>query len=241
MINHERQFISAPFERPVRGFYTTRFGGVSAAPFDSFNLGAASGDEANRVAENRRLLRRMLPADPRWLKQVHGNRVIHLSDWLQGTEADAAWTDRPGQVAAVLTADCLPLLIADSGGACVAAIHAGWRGLASGVIAECIAALPVRPARLLAWIGPGICREHYEVDGVVHGAFPGAEEAFTANREGHWLADLPAIARKQLKDAGVGQLIDSGACTAEGNRFFSHRRDRLTGRMASVIWIEHAG
>lgn len=236
----ERQFIPAPFERPVRGFCTTRFGGASDAPCDSFNLGAASGDDPNRVAENRRRLRATLPSDPCWLKQVHGNRVIDLRDWSQGTAADAAWTDRPGQVAAVLTADCLPLLVADRESACVAAIHAGWRGLASGVIAECMAALPVRPASLVAWIGPGICREHYEVGDDVHSAFPDAQDAFTANRDGHWLADLPAIARKQFKDAGVGQVIDSAACTAEGDRFFSYRRDHRTGRMASVIWIEPA-
>lgn len=239
-MNHGRQFIPAPFERPVRGFCTTRFGGASAAPYDSFNLGAASGDDPSRVAENRRLLRKTLPADPCWLRQVHGNRVIHLGDWSEDTAADAAWTDRAGHVAAVLTADCLPVLVADRGGTCVAAIHAGWRGLASGVIAECIAALPARSATLVAWIGPGICRRHYEVGDDVRNAFPGFEEAFEANRERHWLADLAAIAGKQLKRAGVGKCVDSAACTAEGDRFFSYRRDHRTGRMASVIWIDRA-
>ena len=237
-MNPEDCFIGAPFQQPVRGFCTTRFGGASAPPFDSFNLGAACGDDSNQVTENRRLLRKTLPAEPCWLKQVHGNRVIHLDDWYAGTQADAAWTDRPGQVAVVLAADCLPLLVADREGTCVAAIHAGWRGLAAGVIAECIDALPVPPATLVAWIGPRICREHYEVGEDVHGAFPAAEEAFRESREGHWLADLPAIAGRQLRDAGVGEFNDSSACTAEGHRFFSYRRDQRTGRMATVIWME---
>lgn len=233
--------IAAPFQRPVRGLCTTRYGGASAPPFDSFNLGAACGDDPARVAENRRLLRETLPDDPCWLKQVHGNRVIHLDDWHDGAVADAAWTDRPGQVAAVLTADCLPLLVADRAGTCVAAIHAGWRGLAAGVIGECIGTLPARPEALAAWIGPRICREHYEVGEDVRRAFPGAEHAFTANREGHWLADLAAIAGKQLRDAGVGAFRDSRVCTAEGSRYFSYRRDHLTGRMATAVWIERPG
>lgn len=234
----DEHFIPAPFPRPVRGFCTTRSGGASVPPFDSFNLGAACGDDPVRVTDNRRILRQALPADPCWLKQVHGNRVIHLDDWQEGTAADAAWTDRPGQVAVVLTADCLPLLVADREGSCVAAIHAGWRGLAAGVIAECIGVLSVPPERLVAWIGPRICREHYEVGEEVRSAFPDAAAAFSPNREGHWLADLPAIAGGQLRAAGVGYFNDSSACTAEGNRFFSYRRDHCTGRMAAAIWIE---
>jgi len=237
-MNAEDSLIPAPFERPVRGFCTTRNGGASASPFDSFNLGAACGDDPVRVAENRRLLRRKLPAEPCWLEQVHGNRVIHLDDWCEGTAADAAWTHRPGQVAVVLAADCLPVLVADRTGTCVAAIHAGWRGLAAGVIAECIDVLPVPAERLVAWIAPRICRDHYEVGEDVRCAFPDAADAFTPNRDGHWLADLPAIARGQLRDAGVGELKDSMICTAEGSRFFSFRRDHRTGRMATAVWIE---
>src|SRR6056297_2431266 len=191
------QFISAPFPRPARGFCTTRYGGFSAAPFDSCNLGAACGDDPDAVARNRGLLRKELPAQPCWLKQVHGNRVIHLGDWYDGVAADAAWTDRPGQIAAVLAADCLPLLVADRKGTCVAAIHAGWRGLAAGVIGECISALPVPPQTLIAWIGPRICRQHYEVGQDVRSAFPADAGAFAASRQGHWLADLPAIAARQ--------------------------------------------
>lgn len=234
----ENHFISAPFEPPVRGFCTTRFGGSSAPPFDSFNLGAACGDDLAQVAENRRLLCRKLPAKPCWLKQVHGNRVIHLDHWHEGTAADAAWTDRPGQVAVVLAADCLPLLVADREGECVAAIHAGWRGLAAGVISQCIGVLPVPPENLVAWIAPRICREHYEVGKEVRRAFPGAADAFTVSREGHWLADLPAVAGLQLRDAGVVEIRDSCICTAEGSQFFSYRRDHRTGRMATAVWIE---
>lgn len=232
--------IPAPFRRPVHGFCTTRSGGTSAPPFDSFNLGTAAGDDPARVAENRRILSARLPAEPRWLKQVHGNRVIHLDEWHEGIAADAAWTDRPGQVAAVLTADCLPVLVADLNASCVAVVHAGWRGLAAGVIDECIRALPVAPEALVAWIGPSICREHYEVGRDVRSAFADVADAFTENREGHWLADLPAIGKRQLCNAGVGQVIDSRACTAEGRRFFSYRHENRTGRMASVIWIEQA-
>lgn len=231
-------FIPAPFARPVRGFCTTRTGGVSEPPFDSLNLGAACGDAPIHVAENRRLLRAGLPAEPAWLKQVHGNRVIHLDSWCRGITADAAWTDKPGQVAAVLTADCLPLLVADRDGGCVAAIHAGWRGLGAGVIAECIGALPVAPGNLIAWIGPRICREHYEVGEDVRDTFADSPDAFISNRPGHWLADLAAIASRQLFDAGVFMVNDCQKCTAEGAQFFSYRRERRTGRMASVIWLE---
>lgn len=231
-------FIPAPFAKPVRGFCTTRFGGVSEPPFDSLNLGAACGDVSSRVAQNRRLLRARLPSGPGWLKQVHGNRVIHLDNWYRGIAADAAWTDKPGQVAAVLTADCLPVLVADRDGGCVAAIHAGWRGLAAGVIAECIGALPAAPGALIAWIGPRICCEHYEVGEDVRNAFTDSADAFINNRPGHWLADLAAIASRQLFDAGVCKVTDSRSCTAEGAQFFSYRRERRTGRMASVIWLQ---
>lgn len=238
----DADFIHAPLEGPIRGFSTTRLGGVSSPPFDSFNLGSACGDDPNddpdSLAENRRRLSKRLPALPAWLKQVHGNRVIHLDNWFDGIEADAAWTDRPGQVAAVLTADCLPLLVGARSGACAAVIHAGWRGLATGVIASCIEALPVRPDDLTVWIGPRICRRHYEVGEDVYQAFPDWSGQFTPSRAGHWFADLPAIASGQLRDAGVGKVIDSKACTADATRFFSYRHERVTGRMASLVWIE---
>lgn len=230
--------VRAPFGAPVHGFCTTRAGGVSPTPYDTLNLGASCGDDPECVAENRTRLDSLLPSSPCWLDQVHGNRVIHLDDWTAGVEADAAWTDRPGQVAAVLTADCLPILVADRDGRCVAAIHAGWRGLSADVIARSIAALPAAPETLEAWIGPRICRDHYEVGREVHDAFAATDEAFVPSGEGHWLADLARVARSRLLAAGVSRITDSKACTAEGRRFYSYRRDQGTGRMASVIWTD---
>lgn len=231
--------IRAPFARPVRGLCTTRFGGVGRRPFDSLNLGAGVGDDPADVETNRARLEALLPARPCWLRQVHGSRVIHLDEWVAGIEADAAWTDRPGQVACVLAADCLPILVAERGGGCCAVIHAGWRGLAAGVIARTIGELPADPARLQAWIGPRICRDHYEVGPEVRAALNESESAFEPVRPGHWLADLPRIAERQLRDAGAGQVTDSGACTADESRFFSHRRDKRTGRMVACIWLQY--
>ena len=228
--------IRAPFASPVHGFCTTRCGGVSSPPFDSLNLGDACGDDLVNVEANRARLQRLLPESPRWIRQVHGRRVIHLDDWKENIEADAVWTDRPGQVACVLVADCLPILVADRGQVCVAAIHAGWRGLAAGVIGRTIAQLPAEPARLQAWIGPRIGRKHYAVGPEVRDAFACQQIAFEPVGPSRWLADLPQIAERQLSEAGVGQIIDSKACTAEDSRFFSHRRDRRTGRMAACIW-----
>lgn len=230
--------MTAPFDPPVQGLCTTRAGGVGKPPFDTLNLGDSCGDDPAAVAANRARLRRLLPGPPRWLRQVHGDRVIHLDDWSAGVEADAAWTDRPGQVAGVLVADCLPILVAGHGSACVAAIHAGWRGLAAGVIARTVAGLPVHPGRLQAWIGPRICQQHYEVGPELRRALPVPETAFEPCGTSRWFADLARIATHQLRDAGVGRIGDSRACTAEGSRFFSYRREGRTGRMAACIWID---
>jgi len=238
MMTIEEALIPALLPPPVAGFCTSRIGGVSGPPYDSLNLGGACGDDQTAVEQNRRRVCSLLPAAPCWLRQVHGNHVVHLDQWQPGLEADAAWTDRPGQVVAVLTADCLPILVGDPDGHCVAAIHAGWRGLAAGVIERCIAALPARPNDLKAWIGPRICAEHYEVDASVRTAFEEVPEAFSPTRPGHWLADLPAIAVKQLLATGIETVTDSAICTAEGTSFFSYRRDGCTGRMATLAWIE---
>lgn len=236
-MNLEDALIRAPFVQPVSGFCTTRAGGVSEAPFDSLNLGAACGDEPAFVDRNRQRLRSRLPAAPCWLQQVHGARVIHLDQWRPGIEADAAWTDVPGQVVAILTADCLPILVADPGGRCIAAIHAGWRGLVAGVIEQCISSMPMAPKSLVAWIGPRICARHYEVDATVRNALDESPGVFFRTRPGHWLADLPAIAKRQLQAAGLEHITDSALCTAGSRRFFSYRRDGRTGRMATLGWI----
>ena len=224
----------------IRGFSTTRAGGVSLPPFDRLNLGDRCGDRPEAVAENRRRLAEQLPSEPRWLRQVHGNTCIRLDDWSPGIEADAVWTDRPGQVVAVLTADCLPILLADAEGECVAAVHAGWRGLAAGIVAAAIQALPVDPNRLDAWIGPRICAEHYPVGDELLRAFdstPGAAAAFRQIGADQWQADLPAIARLQLQRAGIPSIRDSGLCSHADPRFFSVRRDGRTGRTATLAWI----
>lgn len=234
--------LRVPAELPagVAGFATTRAGGVSSAPFDRMNLGASCGDRPEAVAENRRRLLDGLPSEPRWLKQVHGRRCIHLDDWTPGIEADAVWTGQPRRVVAVLTADCLPILLADIDLSAVAAVHAGWRGLAAGVIESTIEALPVRAGRLQAWIGPRICRDHYPVGGELLAAFarvPGAASSFRAIGKRRWLADLPAIATALLAQAGVPRIVDSGLCSYGDRRFFSVRRDGRTGRTATLAWI----
>ena len=178
------------------------------------------------------------PCPPRWLKQVHGAGVLHLDEWRAGVEADAAWTDVPGQVAAVRTADCVPILLADPECRYVAAIHAGWRGLAKGVIARTVDALPAAPATSRAWIGPCIRQPSYEVGRDVRDALSNFETAFAPGRPGHWMADLAAIAARQLVDAGVVSIDDCGLCTATDPRLPSHRRDGSKTRLATMIWIE---
>ncbi len=228
----------------VRAFSSTRNGGVSQGAWRSFNLGAGCGDDPAAVAENRRHLSLGLPSEPRWLQQVHGKRLVHLDDWLPGIEADAAWTDRPGQVCAILSADCLPVLLADKHGRWVAAIHAGWRGLADGILEHVVHAMPAEARDLLAWIGPAIGPESYEVDATVRDAMlqlgDSLADCFQPTRCGHWLADLKTIAMRRLRDAGVVDVVDAKLCTAANpQRFFSHRRDQgRSGRQVSLIWID---
>lgn len=262
-----------PAPANVRAAFTTRIGGASGAPYESFNLGFDGGDEPAAVAENHRRLRGALelPAEPVWLRQVHGNRVIRLENpspslhmgnpppppplekerWHRAgasrPEADAAWTDRPGLVCAVLTADCLPVLLCERGGAGVAAVHCGWRGLAAGVLAEAIEALDREPVELLAWLGPAIGPEVYEVGAEVRDAFAGRHEnvapAFRpADRWNHFYCDLYAIARLELDAAGIEAVYGGGFCTySDAGRFYSYRRDGVTGRMAALIWMTREG
>ncbi len=229
-----------PGER-VGAFATTRDGGLSAGPWASLNLGASSGDNPEAVATNRARLSSRLPAEPRWLRQVHASRVIHLTDWRPQIRADAAWTDRPGEVVAIQTADCLPILLADRSASLVAGIHGGWRSLAVGIIGQTLAALPVDGAALCAWIGPGICARCYQVGGEVRESFlavdPALADAFEPDGE-RWRADLKWIATHQLRQAGV-EVYDCERCTfEEPDTFYSFRREGTTGRMASVIWLE---
>jgi YfiH family protein len=236
----------------VRALCTRRGGGTSAAPYDSLNLGAHVGDAADAVLENRARLRRIaqMPAEPRWLSQVHGVGVADL-DTVDGIPvADAAVSARAGTVCAVLTADCLPVLLATVDGSVVGAAHAGWRGLAAGVIEAALHALRARAAPgmgIQAWLGPAIGPRRFEVGAEVRTAFlqqdPAAAGAFVPNDAGRWQCDLYALARLRLQRQGVGDITGGGLCTyADAADFYSHRRDvqhlglAATGRMASLIW-----
>lgn len=191
----------------------------------------------------RQRLREHLPAEPRWLRQVHGIRVVDAGATLGEPEADAAIARAAGVVCAVLVADCMPVLIADAAGRAVGVAHAGWRGLAHGVIESTLDALGGEPAELLAWLGPAIGPRVYEVGDEVRAAFlsrnPAAEFAFRATRRGHWLLDLYALARQRLAARGVTRVFGGDRCTySEHERFFSFRRERVSGRMAALIWLE---
>jgi hypothetical protein len=227
----------------VRTLVTTRRGGVSEPPYDSLNVGIAVGDHPEAVAENRARLTALLPGAPRWLRQVHGNAVVEADDVTVPVEADGAFTRTPGVVCVVQMADCMPVLFAADDGSVVAAAHAGWRGLASGILENTIGALNIEPRRLHAWLGPAIGPARFEVGDEVREAFMAqsadAASAFTAHAQGKWLADLFLLARQRLRRAGVGHISASGLCTvSDPTRFFSHRRDRISGRMAAAIWID---
>lgn len=231
----------------VRAVTTTRTGGFSRRPYASLNLSDRVGDDAQAVARNRALLREALglPAEPLWLDQVHGTTVINATA-ASGAAADGAWTNEHGVVLAALTADCLPVFLCDRTGAQIALLHAGWRGLAAGIVEAGVRALGSPGAELLAWLGPAIGPLSYEVGEEVRQAFlsqdPGAAEAFRANANGRWHADLYALARRRLRALGVQAVFGGQRCTfLEEDRFFSHRRDGRCGRMASLLWLVHDG
>lgn len=231
--------------REVRAAFTLRGGGVSAAPFDALNLGAHVGDSPAAVAENRRRVREglNLPSEPVWLEQVHGTRVADL-DALEeaGAGADAVITRRAGSVCVVQVADCLPVLFAARDASAVAVAHAGWRGLAAGVLEATVARLDVAAGELIAWLGPAISARHFEVGDEVCTAFLAADRsaaaAFTQNERGRWQCDLAALARRRLAALGVTEVSGGTWCTyADPARFFSFRRDGRCGRMAALIWL----
>lgn len=233
---------SAP--QRVRALVTTRSGGVSAAPYASLNLGTHVGDAPEAVDHNRRLLARHLPAGPLWLQQVHGTTVVRADAVASGTEADAAFTAKAGTVCAVMTADCLPVLLCDRAGTKVAAAHAGWRGLVGGVLERTVEAMQVPPEDLMAWLGPAIGPAAFEVGDEVRAAFcahdPAAAGAFAAGLQpGKWMADIYMLARQRLTASGVGRIDGGGECTvADPARFYSYRREGVTGRFASLIWLD---
>ena len=239
------QFIYPDWPAPaaVKAVVTTRRGGISQAPYDSFNLGDHVGDQPEAVNQNRKMLKQALALlhEPYWLEQVHGCDVVRCD--ASQRRADAVMADQPGQVCAVLTADCLPVLLCNRAGTKVAAVHAGWRGLASGVIENAVTAMDTPADQLLAWMGPAIGPEQFEVGDEVRDAFVSFDEkaadAFVANRPGHWMADIYQLARLRMETLNLGFVGGGEYCTVtDSERFYSYRRDGVTGRMAALIWIE---
>lgn len=222
---------------------TTRTGGVSRGPWAGLNLGEHVDDDPAAVRENRRLLSDALglQAEPAWLRQVHGTRVRRAAD--ADTCADACCEDRPGRACVVMTADCLPVLFCNRAGTRVAAAHAGWRGLLAGVLDETLSCFADPREEILAWLGPAIGPLAFEVGPEVRAAFlaedPESGVCFSVNRPGHWLADLYGLARRRLAMQGVREVSGGEFCTfSDRGRFFSYRRDGITGRMASLIWLQ---
>lgn len=249
-MSSELTFISPDWPAParVKAVTTTRAGGVSRGPYASFNLGDHVGDDPAAVRRNRESLRAALslPAEPIWLRQVHGTHIVDAAHAVVGSEGDGAWSAQPGVVCAVLTADCLPVFLCDRAGTEVALLHAGWRGLAAGVIEQGVGLMGSGPAGLLAWLGPAIGARAFEVGAEVREAFvrhdPPAAQAFIPGRPDRFHADLYALAQRRLAALGVEAIYGGGWCTfTERDRFFSYRRDPVCGRMASLIWLEPVG
>ena len=230
----------------VQAAFTARTGGVSTGPYASLNIGAHVGDAVEAVNENRRRVcaQLALPARPAFVEQVHGIGVLELDGpaGAAGQPADAVIARRPGTVCVIQVADCMPVLFAAADGSAVAAAHAGWRGLAAGVLEATVARLGLDPGTLAAWMGPAIGPRHFEVGDEVRAAFmaheAAASSAFDRNGRGRWQCDLAALARQRLSALGVGRVAGADWCTyADPERFFSYRRDGQCGRMAALIWL----
>lgn len=238
------ELIQAQWNAPsrVKACCTIRIGGVSHHPYDRFNMARHVGDEDSHVLRNRELLRDHLPAEPCWLEQTHSINVVNL-DYESNRRADAAITRNADTVAVVMTADCLPVLLCNRSGSEVAVIHAGWRGLAEGVIEATVQAMKSSPDQLLAWIGPGISQQYFEVGDEVRKVFvesnDSADSHFIANRSAHWLCDLGGLASDSLTRLEVAEIGRTDYCSfRDESLFFSYRRNAVTGRMASLIWID---
>ena len=230
-----------PAPANVRACVTTRAGGVSQVPFDSFNLGDHVQDEPQAVASNRLRLTTALQVQPAWLKQVHRVVVAH-ADPSRVDEADASWSATPGVACTIMTADCLPALFCNRQGTRVAAAHAGWRGLAAGVLEATADSLQTAPDEILVWLGPAIGQPSFEVGGEVREAFvsshPQTAAAFIPSvNEGRFMADIYALARLRLAAHGITAVYGGGLDTFTDERFFSYRRGARTGRFASLVWL----
>jgi YfiH family protein len=227
----------------VKALQTTRAGGISSPPYDSLNLGDHVGDAPLAVERNRILLNRLLPSEPVWLNQMHGTVVADADRASCLPQADACIARHRASVCVVMTADCLPILLCDTQGSVVAAAHAGWKGLAAGVIEAAVKSMDVAPENIMVWLGPAISQDAFEVGDEVRAAFvaiqPQASSAFIPGRNGKWFADLYALARLRLNALGITRIYGGESCTfRERDRYFSYRRDGTTGRMGTFIWLE---
>lgn len=235
-----------PAPAPVKACVTKRGGGVSVGNFTSFNMGIRSGDKLEHTLANRQQMRSDFgwACDPQWLLQVHGTTVVTAAEDGEEREGDAVWTGQPGLPCAVLTADCLPVLFCNQSGSVVAAAHAGWKGLQAGVLENTLEGMGQPAERIMAWLGPAISQEHFEVGPEVRDAFikvdPEAARAFIPGRGDRWYGDLYLLARQRLLGAGVSAIFGGEFCTyRQANTFYSYRRDgKESGRLASVIWLE---
>ncbi|WP_233702297.1 peptidoglycan editing factor PgeF [Iodobacter ciconiae] len=232
-----------PAPATVQAISTSRHGGVSCAPWASLNLGNHVDDSPEAVAHNRAIVRQYLPADPIWLSQVHGVQVVDAATARQNAEADAITAHTVNAVCAVMTADCLPVLLCNQAGTVVGAAHAGWRGLCGGVIEAAIKQMNIPPDTLMAWLGPAIGPRAFEVGAEVRAAFMAHDNtsasAFKPSANtGKWLVDIYLLAKQRLQASGVHAIYGGDYCTVtDSDRFFSYRRDQCTGRMASLIWL----
>lgn len=232
-----------PAPSNVKALQTTRHGGVSAAPYDTLNLGLHVGDAPLDVARNRQLLEPYFPSEPVWLEQVHGTVVANADTASCHVQADACIARHRGAVCVVMTADCLPVLLCDEAGSVVGVAHAGWKGLVAGVVEATVTAMNVQPQKLMAWLGPAIGQDAFEVGAEVRATFIAhqarAAEAFVVHGDlGKYKADIYLLARQRLQALGINRIYGGTFCTYhQKDKFFSYRRDGVTGRMGTFIWL----
>jgi YfiH family protein len=227
----------------VKALQTTRAGGISSPPYDSLNLGAHVGDAPMAVERNRILLNRLLPSEPVWLNQMHGTVIVSADRAGCLPQADACIARHRAAVCVVMTADCLPILLCDTQGSVVGVAHAGWKGLVAGVIEASVQAMDAAPENIMAWLGPAISQDAFEVGDEVRAAFvaiqPQAASAFVPGGNGKWFADLYALARLRLNALGINRIYGGDSCTyRDRDQYFSYRRDGMTGRMGTFIWLD---
>ncbi|MBS1157396.1 MAG: hypothetical protein H6R07_3320 [Proteobacteria bacterium] len=246
MSKTELELITPDWPAPanVKALSTTRHGGTSTGPYAALNLGSHVGDDPQSVIANRALLGQHLPMEPLWLTQVHGTTVVNAACTCPHAEADASIARMANRICTIMTADCLPVLFCDTQGTAVGAAHAGWRGLNAGILEATVKAMQTPPGEIMAWLGPAIGPDAFEVGSEVRTAFIAHALAATSafrpsTHDGKWLADLYQLARQRLAACGVTQVYGGNRCTfTEEETFFSYRRDSTTGRMASLIWLE---